>query len=514
MEQTKSRTEYSARNTIVAVVSRFAAMFVGFILRIVFTHTLSEDYVGVDGLFTDIINILSLTELGVGTAITYALYAPIQQNDIEKQKSLMKFFQKFYHIVAGTILILGLLVIPFMDYIIKDQPNVDHLILIYLLYLTNSVMSYFIIYKKTLLDAHQLSYIGILYKTVGWMIKDVFQMLVLIFTHNFILYVCLLLVTTITTNIFVSKKADHMYPFLREKQVLSLEKNEKDGIIQNVKAMLMHKVGNIVVSSTDNLILSAFVGIVSVGKYSNYYMIIGSVKDLIGQIYSGILASVGNLGVSENKDRIHRVFNGTFFICQWVSIFAAISIYEIIDPMVAVFFGEQYVFEPLTVVMLSVCFYITGMRNATLAFRDSLGLFYYDRYKSVVEAILNIVLSLILVNKFGAAGVFLGTICSTLLTSSWVEPFVLYKHRLKTSAMEYFFKYIYYTAWGCVIFLVTDKLCRFMDGYSIKVILYRVIVCTFVVNGSLLIVYFKNNEFKYVIEKGLTVYKKWKKKSF
>ena len=508
MLEEKSRTEYSARNTTVAVVSRFAAMFMGFLLRIVFTHTLSEDYVGVDGLFTDIINILSLTELGVGSAITYALYGPIQQKDIETQKSLMKYFKNFYHWVAAIVLGIGLALIPFMNVLIKDQPKVDHLILIYLLYLVNSVLSYLLIYKKTLLDAHQLSYIGVLYKTVGWMIKDVAQILVLIFTRNFVLYVGLLLISTLITNILVSKKADRYYPYLKEKEVSPLSKDQKDGILKNVKAMLMHKIGNVVVSNTDNLLLSAFVGIVAVGKYSNYYMIIGSLRDVIAQVYQGILASVGNLGVSEEKERIHKVFLGTFFICQWLSVFSAIAIYEIIDPFVAIFFGENYVFDSLTVGMLSVSFFVTGMRNATLVFRDSLGLFYYDRYKAVAEAVCNLLFSLIFVHFLGAAGVFLGTVLSTLFTSSWVEPYVLYKYRLKAPVREYFGKFLLYTLVGLICFFVTHYLCGFWKGYTIGVIVYRLLVCIFVPNALMVMFYFQKEEFGYVMEKGIEVIRK------
>ncbi len=510
--QEKSRTEYSAKNTTVAVVSRFAAMFMGFILRIVFTHTLSEDYVGVDGLFTDIINILSLTELGVGTAITYALYGPIQQKDIETQKSLMKFFQKFYHGVAAVVLVIGLLLVPFLDVLIKEEPKVDYLILIYLMYLLNSVLSYFIIYKKTLLDAHQLSYIGILYKTVGWMIKDVFQILVLIFTHNFILYVLLLLISTVLSNILISKKADAYYPYLKDKNVRPLEKAEKADIIKNVKAMLMHKVGNVVVSNTDNLLLSAFVGIVAVGKYSNYYMIIGSLKDLLLQVYQGIIASVGNLGVSEDAGRIHRVFRGTFFITQWMSVFVTICIYELIDGFVYLFFGEQYVFDSLTVSMLAICFFVTSMRNATLVFRDSLGLFYFDRYKSIVEAVLNLVISLFFVTRLGAAGVFLGTILSTLLTSFWVEPYVLYKHRLKKKVVEYFLLYGVYTFVGVVSFVVTHELCKLTPGYDIFSMCCRLIFCVAVPNLIMFISYVKTKDFNYVLNKGLELYEKKKMK--
>ena len=162
----KSRTEYSVRNTTVAFAAQTTAILMGFFTRVVFTHTLSEGYVGINGLFTDILNILSLSELGVGTAITYALYGPIARGDIKKQQILMRMFRTFYRITATFVLTAGLCLIPFLDVLMKDRPDVDHLIWIYLLYLLNSVVSYLLIYKKTLIDAHQMNYITVLFQKV------------------------------------------------------------------------------------------------------------------------------------------------------------------------------------------------------------------------------------------------------------------------------------------------------------------------------------------------------------
>ena len=289
--ETKTRTQYSAKNTTVAVFSRICAILLGYVVRIVFTHTLNENYVGTNGLFSDIINILSLTELGLGTGITYALYKPIEMSDIEKQKSLMQLFRTFYRVVAVAVLLIGLGLIPFMGKIIKDQPAVDHLMLIYILYLINVASSYLLIYKRTLIDTHQLSYIGTLYQTCCWMVQDVIQIFILLYTGNFILYLVTNLFAILTGNILISKKADKLYPFLKDKNVQPLPKEDKQEIFRNIKAMIMHKVSTVVVNNTDNLIISAFIGIVAVGRYSNYYLIIGSVQQLLNQVFTGIAAS-------------------------------------------------------------------------------------------------------------------------------------------------------------------------------------------------------------------------------
>lgn len=505
----KSRTEYSARNTTVAMCARVIAILLGFCTRVVFTHTLSEAYVGINGLFTDILNVLALSELGISTAITYALYKPIAEKDIEKQKSLMQLYKRFYRFVALIVLVAGLCVLPFMDVLIKNEEQVENLIFLYLMYLANSVISYLLVYKRTLIEAHQLSYIGVLYQTVFLIIQNVVQMVVLLTTKNFTLFLSVLILCTLLNNLCISKKADRMYPFLKEKQVKPLADAEKQGIYQNIRAMLMHKVGNVVVNNTDNLLLSSMVGIVSVGMYSNYYLVIGSVRQVLNQAFQGITASVGNLGVEESKERVHRIFEAAFFIGQWMFGFATICLFELLTPFVELSFGSNYVFSTTITFILCLNFYFTGMRQATLVFRDSLGLFWYDRYKSLAEAVINLVVSIILGLQFGVAGIFIGTLCSTLLTSFWVEPYMLYKHRLQKPVCTYFVKYGVYLAVMAAAWGLTHQLCSRVIGSTFTQCVVRLSICLIIPNVLFLVVYCRCKEFSFVLAKAKKMFVKW-----
>ena len=505
--ESRSRTEYSARNSSVALISQLIHLFVGFALRIVFTHTLSEDYVGVNGLFLDIINILSLSELGVGTAITYALYRPIEEGDIEKQKSLMRVFRQFYHMVALIVLALGLILIPFMDVIIKDPPNVEHLTIIYLFYLASAVSSYLLVYKRTLIDAHQLAYIGTVYNTVSWVIQDGIQILVLLFTRNFILFLSINLITTVVTNVLISRKANQLYPFLKEQEIQPLSMDELSDIRKNVGAMFLHKMSSVVVNNTDNLLMSAFVGIVSVGKYSNYLLITKSLRNIVRNFFQGIMASVGNLGVSKNQKHLARVFHATLFINQWISCFASITLFEIFNLFVGISFGKKYVFEVPVVVMICLNFYLGTLREGILVFRDSLGVFWYDRYKAVAEAIINLIVSVILAQYMGTAGVLLGTVISTLTTSAWVEPYMLYKHRLGISWLEFWKRIACYIPVSSIAVIMTHFLCQWYHGNEILMILYRLAICVIVPNLWMLCVYCRNREFVFLLEKARGLWK-------
>ena len=514
--ETKTRTEYSARNTTVALLSRLTAIAMGYLLRVVFTHTLSESYVGVNGLFTDIIQVLSLSEMGIGTAITFALYRPIAEGDIEKQKSLMQLFKKFYNAVAVIVAVAGCALIPFMDVFIKDYENVDHLTLIYVLYLINTICSYLLIYKKTLMDAHQLLYIGTFYQTMSWVIQDVLQIIVLVWNHDFIMFLLINIATTVLCNVAISIQANKLYPYLKDKKASPLPDEERKNIFSNIKAMLMHKVGTVIVNNTDNLLLSAFVGLASVGSYSNYYLVIGSIRQMLNQVYQGITASVGNLGVTEDEGHIREVFEAVFFIGQWMYGFAFICLYELLNPFIEISFGKQYVFPEVIVFVLCLNFFMNGMRNATLTFRDSMGLFWYDRHKAIVEAVLNLIISLLLVRSLGVVGVFMGTLLSMALTSLWVEPYVLYKHGFHKSCISYFIRYFVYITVIGIGWYATDLLCRGLVAVGIvspwPTLILRLVICIVIPNLWFLIVYGRTNEFRFLLGKADSLLKKWGKK--
>lgn len=501
-KKNNTRMEYSVLNTSVGIISSIAALFMGYVLRVVFTHTMSESYVGLNGLFTDIVNILSLSELGIGTAIMYALYRPIAEEDVEKQKSLMRLLRNFYRLIVVLVIALGCALIPLMWVLIKDYSEVDHLTLIYILYLVNTASSYLLVYKRTLLDAQQRMYITVFFQMLSWIIQDILRIIVLVLWHDFILYLVIGIVCTLLSNFIISKLSDRYYPYLRNKEVSPLPVKEKKKIYQNIRAMMMHKVGGVVVNNTDNVILSACTGLLSVGSYSNYYLVIGAVGRILYQIFQGITASVGNLGVTEDEKHVEKVFSASVFISQWIYGVAFILLFELLNPFVRLSFGEQYLFSKSTVFVICVNFYFIGLRDAVRIFRDSMGLFRHDRYKAIVEAGLNIVLSLILVKYMGVIGVFLGTTISMLLTTAWVEPYVLYKYGFKNSCKGYFLREVMYCALMAVVWLITDFLCNMAVrsvGNLYAEIFIRLLICVIVADALLLLIYFWTDNFKFVM---------------
>jgi hypothetical protein len=369
------------------------------------------------------------------------------------------------------------------------------------MYLGNSVLSYLFIYKKTLVDAHQLLYIGTLYHTVFLVLQDMVQIILLLTTGNFLLFLCVYLVCTVGNNICISVKADRLYPYLRDREVKTLPKEEKSRIFQNIKAMLMHKIGTVIVNNTDNLLLSSIVGITSVALYSNYYLIIGSVRQVLDEFFTGITASVGNLGVTEDSRKVKKIFEASFFVGQWMYGFAAICLYELLNPFVELSFGKSYVFPRAVVLILCINFFVTGMRKATLVFRDSMGLFWYDRYKSIAEAAINLTVSIFLAFRFGTAGVFWGTLVSTVTTSMWVEPYVLYRYKLHTSVLPYLKKYGVYSFVVAGLWFLTDRACRMVKGTLWEMLLIRLLICILLPNLGMLLLYGRTWEFRFLVQK-------------
>lgn len=502
----KSRTEYSAYNTSVALISRAAAIIMGYIVRIVFTHVLTEDYVGINGLFTDILNVLSLSEMGIETAISFALYKPISKGDIETQKSIMNLYKWFYRFVGLFVGIAGLCVIPFMDILIKNKPDIEHLTYIYILYLLNTVMSYLFVYKRTLLDAHQLMYIGTLSKTVSWILQDIVQIAVLLFTRNFVLYLYVYIASTLLSNIYVSRKTDKLFPFMREKNIKPVENTQKKSILKNIRAMMMHKIGDVIVNNTDNLLISSFVGITSVGCYSNYYLLIGSIQQVLNETFQGITASVGNLGATSDSSKVLKIFRSVFFLNNWLFGAAAICLFELINPFVELSFGVQYLFTADIVLMLCINFYVRGMTRSCLIFRNSLGLFWYDRYKSIAEAAINLIASILLAMRFGTLGVFIGTFISTVTTSLWVEPFVLYKYHFHAPVLSYYKKLSAYIIETALIWSAAHAACSFavsiLPSQNIIVqLVIRLLICAVLINALFLLLHCRNEELRFVLRK-------------
>lgn len=493
------RTKKSIKNLVYAMVGQAFGILISFVSRIIFIKILSAQYLGVNGLFTNILTILSLVELGVGSAMVFNLYKPLATNDKEHIKSLMMLYKKAYSIIGILVLLLGVLFTPIYPYLINEVPNIPNLNLIYILFVLNTGISYFYSYKRSLIICDQKRYIATLFRYLMYFILNIVQIIILILTKNYILFLIAQVIFTWLENVLISKKADKMYPYLLEKDVQPLKKKELNEIKRNIKAMMFHKIGGVIVNSTDNILLSRLVGITAVGLYSNYYMITNALETVIMQFFNSIVASIGNLNAKSDKKRLKEVFDKVFFLNFVIFCTVCTCLFNLMNPFIKIWIGKEYMFSARTVTTIIICFYLKGMRRSCLTFRDALGIFWYDRYKPIAESVINLVVSIILGNKYGVPGIFLGTIISTITTSLWVEPYVLYKYGFEDKVKKYFLQFIKYTLTFIFTCVITTSICNYIAGTTILILLVKSIICCTISLTLITVIYFKSPEFKYYI---------------
>ena len=505
-----SRTNNSFKNLIIALVSQFVGVVISFVARMYFIKILGEEYLGINGLFTNILTMLSLVELGIGPAIIYSLYKPLAEKDIPKIKALMKVYKQAYILIGVVVLFLGIALTPSLKYLIKDMPNIKNINIIYWLFVLNSSISYFYSYKRSLIIADQKRYIATIYRYGFYYLLNILQVVFLMITKNYLLFLILQIIFTLVENIAISKRADKIYPFLKEKNIEKLEKETINQIIKNTSAMVLHKIGSIVVNSTDNLLISSIIGVIWVGIYSNYQLITNAVKMIISQIFNSIISSIGNLGVTESKEKTIFIFNIVNLIGFWVYGFSSICLLILLNPFIEIWLGEGLLLPVNVVFILVISFFITGMRQAVTTFRDAYGLYWNDRYKPIFEVIINIIFSLLLGYKLGIIGIFLGTIISTITVCLWVEPYIVYKYAFKSSSREYFKKYFYYLIIEAITFIITYVLCLGFEPPTIFNLIIKIIICLIVPNIIFFIFFSRTKEFAYIYERVIDILKKMK----
>ncbi|GLG91658.1 lipopolysaccharide biosynthesis protein [Sellimonas catena] len=494
-----SRTGKSIRNLIFALGGQGIGVLLSMISRVYFVKYLSVEYVGLSGLFSNILTMLSLAELGIGPAMTYSLYKPLAEKDIEKIKSLMHLYKVLYRIVGITVFALGFIMMPFYRFLIKEVPDISNLDLIFFLYVANTGVSYFYSYRRSLVEADQNRYISVCFQYLFMAIMNVLQIIELIIFKSFVGYMIIQVATTWIQNVCLAIYAGKKYPFLNGKECKKVPPEDLREIKRNVGAMIFHKVGSMVVLSTDNILISRMLGLASAGLFANYDMITKTLNNVLYQVFNSIVASVGNLNASSDKHHISTVFKRVFFLDFWIYGFSSICLYILFNPFITIWIGEEYLLSDFVVITLVVKFYLYGMLKAVRTFRDAAGLYYADRYKPLFEMVINLVASILLVYKFGLAGIFIGTIISTLTTCFWVEPWILYKNCLDEKLSSYFIQWIKYAIYTVIAGGITERICSLVHSTVLVELIIKGALCAVIPNIIFIIFTFRSEELHYFV---------------
>lgn len=498
----RSRTENSIINSAMSIVTQVLTVVLNFAVKTVFIKMLNDEYLGVNGLFTNIITMLSLADLGIGIAIPYSLYKPLAKKDEHKINVLMNFYKKVYTIIGIAVLLIGLSLTPFLGLIIKDIPkNVPHLSLIYILFVIHSASSYFFVYKKFLIDSDQKGYITSRIIFTFSTLLSIIQIILLVTTKNYISFLLSSIILVIIQNIYISSKANKLYPFIKNKTDEKLEKEDMEGIKKNVSSLFIYKVGTVIMNGTDNIIISKFIGLIIVGFYSNYVLIINSITTVLNQIFNAITSSIGNLVVTTNKKRSKEVYDNLNFANFWLYALFGVCIIVLINPFINIWIGKKYVMGFSIVFLLVLNFYVLGMQSVTNSFRNAYGLFWIAKYRPIIMVIINIVISVVLVQFIGIEGVLIGTLISRLLTTAWLDPYIVHKYGFEISPKSYYVDYLKYLVIFTAISIILNYFVSMITINNIFILILIAILVVISVNVILVLLFFKTSEFNYFYDK-------------
>lgn len=454
-----SRTKSAKLNSITASVSQFLSLGMQFISRTIFIYTLGGAYLGLNGLLTNILNILSFSELGIGAAFTFLLYKPLVINDEHQISALMRIYRKTYRFISVIILILGLLLMPILPYFIHgDTKNVGNIYIAFFLFLMNTVVSYLWNYKRSILLADQSGYLNSLNSFIFQFFAQMLQIIFLLNWPNYYIYLAIQIFFTIASNLQISRLVDKKYPYLRSKEVNLVNSESLEYLKKNILGMMSSKLGGVIIFSTDNLLLSSFVGLVAVGKYSNYTLILAGITSIVGQGVGAVTASIGNLNITADKYKKINIFYKYTYISGIIGLFISIGLITYLDTFISVWIGTQYILSPLLTWLIVINFFITQLRQANINFTNAYGLYWEQRFKPIFEAIVNLIIAIVLLKltHLGIASVIIATICSNLFVNSWWEPLILFKYGLDGEIKQYTRFYVVQLASGILVITVAQ----------------------------------------------------------
>lgn len=395
---------------------------------------------GLNSLYQSILGFLSVAELGVGTAITFCMYRPIVEKDHDKVSALYHLFRRMYLIVGGAILLLGLMITPFLRYFAKDYAQIDvDLHLTFILMLVSVVISYLFGAKTALINAYKNNYITTAINSGGILLQSVLQIIVLTVFRSFTWYlvcrIAAVLVQWAVTEVVAEKKYAHL---TRSRK--TIDPGTRRELVKNIKAMFMHKVGDLLVNTADSIVISMFIGVAVLGKYTNYAMILSSMTGIIILVFTQLTSVFGHLYAEKSKETVRAYCEMFHLINYMIGTVFYLGYFAVVDNLIAILFSADLVVEKELSMVIAFNGFTQFTRQSTLAFREATGTFYHDRWKPLYEGLVNVAMSVILVGRIGVRGVIVATIITNMVICHIVEPYVLYRYAFSSSPVRYYVK--------------------------------------------------------------------------
>lgn len=495
-----NKTKNAARNMVFGTLLKIYQILLPFVFRSLIVYTLGIQYLGLNSMFTSILQVLNLAELGVGSALVFSMYKPIAQDDKATICALMRLYKIYYRVIGAAVLILGLLLIPALPYLVEsDLPDDINLYVLYLLHLFATVLTYWLFaYKNSVLTAHQRVDVSSKITIITDTVKYGLQVVALVVFQNYYYYIICILFIQIVTNIVTAIIANKMFPEYHARG--KLPKEEVKIINQRVKDLFTSKLGGTIVNSADTIVISAFLGLEILAIYQNYFYIMSSVMAFMLIIYQSLTAGLGNSLITKDITENYKDFMTLTFLIFWVIGFCCCCFLCLYQPFMTLWMGESMLLPYSIVVMLCVYFLGYELVMFLSLYKDAGGVWHKDRFRPLISGVLNLVLNLCLVNFIGLYGIILSTIISVYLVSA---PWII--HNVLTiifhkRASEYYHVILKYLLVICLVAFITAWICSFINFHSALTLVVRMVICCVVPNTVYILIFRKTDEFKRSIQ--------------
>lgn len=488
---TKSRKKNVVLNVIFGYLAQIGMIVISFIGRRIFLKYLSIEYLGISGLLSNILTILSLPELGLDTAVVYFLYKPVAENNKNLLSALLKYFKKIYTFLSLAIFLIGIALIPFLQYMIKSDLQSLEIIIYYLLFLINTLTSYFVAPKVALLSAYQEQRVQ---KTAALLSNIMLQFLhiaVLAIWKNYYIYLIATIIGTVINNVVLSKLCKKLHP------IESVESNitfDRKPIISTITSTFTYKLGAILINSTDNILISTIVSTAAVGLYSNYLTVISAFQAFLSIITTSLISSIGNLGAIGEKRKQYEYFNFFVLFYHFIAAVGAIGFYLLLNDFIVIWLGTEYLFDKYVLLAIVINFYLTNAVNPIWMFREANGLFKEVKYLILLTAFFNILFSITLGKFFGIFGILLATALSRIMTTVWYEPQILFSIVFEAETTLYWKNQRKYFMLSIVAFLFSWLVTSHMPS-SLLFFVLKVILIVITTSSVFFVANLKTNEF-------------------
>lgn len=491
-----NKTKNTLNNVLFGSINKIIAILFPFAIRTIIINVLGIQYVGLNSLFSSILNILSLAELGFGTAMVYSMYKPIAEDDTDTINALLNLYKKIYRIIGLVVLTAGLAIMPFLKYFIKGSHPADiNLYILYSIFLANNVISYFFFaYKSSLLSAHQKNNITSKIHIFASTAMYVLQIVVLLCFKNYYIYIIFLPLSTLAVNILTAIITKKQYPQYFCKGTVS--KEQKSAIKKQIYSLFLHRIGYVVQSSIDNICISAFLGLTLLGKYNNYYYIITAIQGFLTILKQSMVAGVGNSLIVDSKESNKKFFNKTLFIFAWIVGWCACCFMSLYQPFMNVWVKQHNMLPFSVVICLTTLFYINEIRGTVGVYKDALGMWYEDRFKPIAISAVNLIGTIISAYFGWFEGIILSTAVAYLFVGLPWETYVFFKNYMNEKPTKYYLKQLFYLIISIIAVVSTYFVCSLIPLVGVIEVVVKVAICMIVPNIIFVIAYFKTNEFK------------------